>query len=135
MITHDVAPATEPPVCPGNSPTIIPTILYLISKSPTPKMTISTEPPIPQATTSTDEDSTRPPAKWSPEFWRRSFSYMTGMGMTDEDHAQLERDSEARKIEEECRKCEKQRDYLMKYSIQFTSSYLPRRKEWLLTCW
>lgn len=36
--------------------------------------------------------------------------------MTDEDRARFERSSEEKKIEEECRKCEKQRDYLMKYS-------------------
>lgn len=75
-----------------------------------------TEPPQAPGTPPTDEAATNSPVKGGPEFWRRSFSYITGMGMTDEDRAQFGRSSENKKIEEECRRCEKQRDYLMKYS-------------------
>lgn len=89
------------------------------SSLPSPKsskLKMIAEPPQAPGTPPTDETTPHPPAKGGPEFWRRSFSYITGMGMTDEDRARFEHSNEEKKIGEECRKCEKQRDYLMKYS-------------------
>ncbi|PWW75807.1 hypothetical protein C7212DRAFT_281659 [Tuber magnatum] len=50
-----------------------------------------------------------PPHKGDPEWWRRRFSGLTGLGLSDEERA-------ANRAEAECRKCEKNRDYLMNYS-------------------
>ncbi|PUU77329.1 peptidase M76 family-domain-containing protein [Tuber borchii] len=59
------------------------------------------------------EQSTRPPpptpTKGDPEWWRKKFSGLTGLGLSDEERA-------AHRAEAECRKCEKNRDYLMNYS-------------------
>ncbi|KAH8150369.1 uncharacterized protein LAJ45_05580 [Morchella importuna] len=51
-----------------------------------------------------------------PEFWRRTFCYVTGLGLSPEDRAAYEADNELRKEQDECRRCEKNRDYLLRYS-------------------
>lgn len=45
----------------------------------------------------------------SAEGWRQTFSAMTGMGLTKEQR-------ERWRLEKQCRRCEKNVDYLMKYS-------------------
>lgn len=87
-----------------------PTKTFTVLPLKNSKLKMTAEPP---GTPLAGEAATNPPVKGGPEFWRRSFSYITGMGMTDEDRARFEN----KRIEEECRRCEKQRNYLMKYSI------------------
>ncbi|RPA96024.1 hypothetical protein L873DRAFT_1773754 [Choiromyces venosus 120613-1] len=50
-----------------------------------------------------------PPTKGGPEWWRQKFTNITGLGLSDEDRA-------AQRTISECRKCEKNRDYLISYS-------------------
>lgn len=89
-----------------------PTKTFTVLPLENSKLKMTVEPPQAPGTTLAGEAATHPPAKGGPEFWRRSFSYITGMGMTDEDRTRFENN----RIEEECRRCEKQRNYLMKYS-------------------
>ncbi|KAF8434919.1 peptidase M76 family-domain-containing protein [Terfezia claveryi] len=51
-----------------------------------------------------------------PEWWRRSFAYMTNMGMSPEERAQFEADRGLKREHEQCVRCEKWRDYNLRYS-------------------
>ena len=51
-----------------------------------------------------------------PEWWRRSFAYMTNMGMSLEERTQFEADRGLKREQEQCVRCEKWRDYNLRYS-------------------
>ena len=51
------------------------------------------------------------------EWWRRSFAYMTNMGMTATERAEFEADRELKREQDQCRTCEKWRDYNLDYSV------------------
>lgn len=51
-----------------------------------------------------------------PEWWRRSFAYMTNMGMGPGERAQFEADRGLKREQEQCVRCEKWRDYNLRYS-------------------
>lgn len=51
------------------------------------------------------------------EWWRRSFAYMTNMGMTASERAEFEADRELKREQDQCRRCEKWRDYNLNYSV------------------
>ncbi|KAL7275749.1 Mitochondrial inner membrane protease atp23 [Rhizina undulata] len=72
-------------------------------------MSTETSPSIPNSAAS-------PPKLGGPEWWRRSFAYVTGMGMTDEERSQFEKDQSLVQEQKDCQRCEKYRDYLMNYS-------------------
>lgn len=55
--------------------------------------------------------------KGEPEWWRRTFSSMTGMGLSEEEKRQ-------RKADRDCQKCEQNVAFLRRYSM-WTS--LPKR--------
>lgn len=54
--------------------------------------------------------------KGGPEWWRRSFSYMTNMGMTPEEREEFEKEREIKREVDDCRRCERWRDYNLKHS-------------------
>ncbi|KAF8241623.1 putative metalloprotease of the mitochondrial inner membrane [Wilcoxina mikolae CBS 423.85] len=78
-------------------------------------------PPPPQiptaaaASTSSNESPTKP-TRGGPEWWRQTFSYVTGLGMTEGERAQFESDRHRKRKDAECAKCEKNLQYLMDYS-------------------
>ena len=77
--------------------------------------------PLPATMETTSPASTTPdanikPVRGGPEFWRKTFSYMTGMGMTDDERAQFQVERHRKKADAECTKCEKNLDYLLNYS-------------------
>ena len=54
--------------------------------------------------------------KGSPEYWRRAFVYLTGMGMTPEEKQRFEDDRDAKFADNQRKRCEGFRDYLLQYS-------------------
>ncbi|KAF8477063.1 peptidase M76 family-domain-containing protein [Kalaharituber pfeilii] len=62
------------------------------------------------------DDSPERVIKGGPEWWRRSFAYMTNLGMTPEQRAQYETDRGLKREQEQCRRCEKWRDWNLSYS-------------------
>lgn len=60
-----------------------------------------------------DVPTATPPARGSPEWWRRTFSYITE---TPTAQSQYETEKQQKQQERDCRKCERDLDYLLKYS-------------------
>ena len=58
--------------------------------------------------TSGDTDSIR---------WRNTWKLLTG-GLTEEGRRQYRRDRDLRYAQEDCQRCQKERDYLLRYSIE-----------------
>lgn len=54
--------------------------------------------------------------------WRNTFALLTGQ-LTDEGRAQYRRDRDTMFEKQDCQRCEKNRDYLLKYSIYITSLF------------
>ena len=50
--------------------------------------------------------------------WRNTWKLLTG-GLTEEGRRQYRRDRDIRYAEEDCKRCSKERDYLLQYSIEF----------------
>ena len=76
---------------------------------------------------STDSPEVPPPEKTgyipgedSATRWRNFFSLLTGQ-MTDEGKEQYRKDRDLRYEETDCKRCEKHRDYLLKYSRSLSS--------------
>ena len=65
--------------------------------------------------TSTPEKTGYTPGEDSTTRWRNWFSLLMGQ-MTDEGKEQYRYDRDTRFEEEDCKRCEKHRDYLLKYS-------------------
>lgn len=55
--------------------------------------------------------------KGGPEWWRRTFVYLTGLGLTEDEKVRWERDYRARRAVKDCQNCEKWKNYLMDYSM------------------
>ncbi|CAM9022802.1 unnamed protein product [Wickerhamomyces anomalus] len=62
----------------------------------------------------------KPPAKESDiqgfEWWRRTMSYKTGLGLTDDEKIRYENDLKYRTNQKDCDKCYEYRDWALKYS-------------------
>jgi inner membrane protease ATP23 len=56
------------------------------------------------------------PTIGSGEWWRQTFAYTTGMGMTESERASFEATRLQQRRDRECAKCEKNLDYLLKFS-------------------
>jgi len=93
--------------------------------------------------TTTSRTNNRNPTPGGPEWWRQTFAYVTGMGMSDDERQQFEADRQRRKTEAECRRCEKHLNYLLKYSpivrflvdnVQLANGQLDERNIRCLPC-
>lgn len=89
------------------------------SKSPPPPSTSSssssTQSPQQTTTTPTTTDTGYIPGNDAWTRWRNTFALLTGQ-LTDEGRAQYRHDRDTLYEEQDCRRCEKDRDYLLKYS-------------------
>lgn len=64
-----------------------------------------------------DKIKTSPPEKLSGfEWWRRSISYRTGLGIDEQEKAQFEHDFRAKHFPDNCNQCEEFRNSVIKYS-------------------
>ncbi|GEQ70220.1 hypothetical protein JCM33374_g3896 [Metschnikowia sp. JCM 33374] len=64
---------------------------------------------------------TSPPEKLTGfEWWRRSLAYRTGLGVDEKEAAQFEHDYKVKYYPPDCDKCEKNRDWVLKYSPSVT---------------
>lgn len=68
-----------------------------------------------------DSLKTSPPEKLHGfEWWRRSISYRTGLGMSESEKAQFEHDYRVKNFPDNCDKCEEYRDWMLRYSPSVT---------------
>jgi len=91
---------------------------YYLKMSDIPPTTEATPPPTPDNSNPfTSNGISERAITGGPEWWRRSFAYMTNMGMTVEERAQFEVDRGLKREQEQCIRCEKWRDYNLRYSL------------------
>lgn len=69
---------------------------------------------------STSKDTGYTPGDDTFTKWRNIFAFLSG-SMTDQGKEQFRLDRDERNEESDCKRCEKQRDYLLQYSV----SYVP----------